>query len=59
MILLSGMSGLYVRRIVRISNKGMQRRMVIGFPPVRYSSLLDTPTFYWTYLSSTISWASQ
>jgi len=55
MILLPGMSGLYVRIIMRISNKGMERRMVIGFPPVRYSSLLDTPTLYWTYLSSSTS----
>ena len=43
---------------MQISNKEVEYRMVAGLWPVRYSSLLDTSPFYWTFLSSTTSWAS-
>ncbi len=51
----SGMSGLWVGKIMQISNKAVKYRMVAGLWPVRCSSLLDTSPFYWTFLSSTTS----
>ncbi len=38
---------------MQIGHKKVEYRMVAGLWPVRYSSLLGTSPFYWTFLSST------